>query len=333
MFEANCTNEFIVKCIGKLSLEFPELDQLKVRDILYQALENYEVKSTEQSLVASDLDEKINTYLIVKKMEGTSNSTLRNYSYVLYNFASIVYKPVNTITTDNIRMYLRMTTNGNMKTTTNTKQSILKSFFGWLYEEELIVKNPMLKIKQIKTPTRLRKPLSLSDIELLRLACKTPRERAVLELFYATGCRVSEMCDINLEDLNMESCKIRIIGKGDKEREVYFSEKTKIYINKYLEVRKGTDEALFVSMNSPYQRITIRSMEYEISHIAKRTNVKGNVFPHRIRTTTATHGYSSGASLGVIQKLLGHTNPSVTQRYAQIDEENVKHEYKQCFIH
>lgn len=187
------------------------------------------------------------------------------------------------------------------------------------------------KLEVTKLPKRLRKALTLEELELLRIACKDKRDRALIEFLFATGCRVSEVVDCNIEDLNFNENTLRVIGKGDKERIVCFGEKTKIYISKYIneDRRKDNDLALFVSEKFPHNRLSRRGIELIVTKIAKRANFDKRVFPHLVRHTMATVGLRNGANLITIQHLLGHTDLATTQIYAENSIENVRHEYKQ----
>lgn len=322
--------ELVIKIIGKLSLEYPTLDQHKVRGILYECINNYEITARETALVASDIPDRAAMYLAVKKLDGLSEQTLYNYKLHLERFASIVVKPLSMVTTNDIRVYIAMLSKSkNLKQTSmGTEISILKSFFGWLNDEEIIERNPMKKIKQPKKEKRLRKSLTQEELELLRDACKTKRQRAILEFLFSTGCRLAELVNVNIEDIQWDKSELNVIGKGNKERTVYLNAKAKLYLKKYLEERKNrSNSALFICSKSPFKRLGKRSVEREINKIAKNAGFEKSIFPHLIRHTTATLALKSGMSLTSIQHLLGHNDPSTTQIYAETNNGDVKHEY------
>ncbi|KAI3350805.1 site-specific tyrosine recombinase/integron integrase [Clostridium botulinum] len=329
----NCNEEFVIKTIGKLTLEFNlNWEQQKiVRDCLYYSLYNYEVVSKEKSLIKGDMPEKILLYLSVKKLAGYSAATLKNYKYLLDKLAYFLNKPVTTITVNDIRMFLVIQGKGKKPSTINSIIFYIKAFFNWLESEDLITKNPVKKLEINKLPKRLRKALTLEELERLRIACKTNRERALLEFLFSTGCRVTETVDCNITDLNFNENILKVVGKGDKERIVCFGEKTKLYLKKYIyeDRRKDNDPALFVSEKFPYKRLSKRGIELIISKLGKRADFNKNIFPHLLRHTMATVGLQNGANLITIQQLLGHTDPATTQIYAQNSIENIKYEYKQ----
>lgn len=331
----NCNEEFIVKAIGKLTLDFNFSweEQKRIREDLYYCLYGYEILNLNKSLVKSDFDEKLMLYFQIKKLEGYSDKTLKNYYYILKRFSAWINKPVSTITKNDIRMYLIQNTDNLKPSTVNTITFTIKSFFTWLINEELIASNPAKNITTTKLPKRLRKSLTIEELEKLRLACKDDRDRCIIEFIFATGCRVSEIVSINLENLNMNENTLKIVGKGDKERIVCFNDKTKLYINNYIKTRTDNNPALFISQRKPFKRLGTRGIEVIVSKISARAGLNKSVYPHLLRHTMATLGYQSGIDITTIQCLLGHTSPVTTQIYADQNIDNVKHEYKQHMIH
>lgn len=324
--------EVIVKIIGKLSLEIEELSelnqQLRVKKVLEEVLYDYDVLTKEKSLVASDIDEKLEMYLACKKLDGLSRKTLKGYYYEISKFSRFMKKPVSSITTMDIRMYLATACNTLKETSKGTVISNLKSFFSWLQNEEYIIKNPMVKIKVPKVPKRLREGLTLEELELLREACITDRERALIELLYSTGCRISEIMKMNIQDLDLHDLSVNVTGKGQKERKVLFTPKAKILILKYLKSRKGTSEALFINSKRPYGRISVRSLEREVEKIKNRAGFNKSVYPHLIRHTYCTHKANSGMNMTALQELMGHESLATTQRYFKLDTDLIRHEYR-----
>lgn len=328
MYSTTSKDEVVIKLIGKLSLEFPELDQLKVRVIAEEVLYKYDVLPQETGLVVSDIEDKLQMYLAVKKLDGLSKKTLYNYQLSLLNFASFIKKPIAAVNVMDIRMFLAVRCKDMKASSVNGQISTLKSFFSFLHNEEYITKNPMVKIKQTKEPKRVRHAMSEEEVELLRQACKTDREKALIELLISSGTRLSEVVGINIENINWYEMSLYVIGKGNKERKVYFSTKAKILLKKYLNSRTDTSPALFVSSKKPHGRLGGRAIEREIKKIATRAGFEKSVFPHLFRHSFATHKLNSGMSLPVLQRLMGHESPDVTLIYAELSEDNIKHEYK-----
>lgn len=332
-FCSNCNDEATIKIVGKLCLEFPELEedlqkQIKIRNIVEEVLYNYTVTTKETALVASDVEEKIQIYLKAMEFEGASVKTIRQYRYQLCIFASHLRKPLSVVTTMDLRMYLAARCQNMKPSSKNGQISIFKSFFGWLADEEYILKNPARKLKQTKEPKRVRQAMTDEEIELLRQACKTDREKSIVEFLISTGCRLSEVIGINKDDLNWHEMSLFVIGKGNKQRKVYFSVKAKILLKKYLDSREDECSALFVASRFPHARLGGRSVQREIKKIAKRAGFDKSIYPHLFRHSYASHNLNAGMSLPVLQELMGHETPATTQIYAQLNDENVRHEYK-----
>jgi len=335
-FNTNCNDEATIKIVGKLCLEFPEIQedlqkQIKIRNVLEEVLYNYTVATKETSLVASDIDDKLNIYFKSKEFEGASPETLRQYRYQLRIFASCLRKPLSAITTMDLKMFVAARCKDMTPGSKNGQISVLKSFFGWLAGEEYILKNPAARLNQTKEPKRVRQALSDEEIELLREACKTERQKALLEFLVSTGCRLSECFGADKKDINWHDRSLLVIGKGDKQREVCFSVKEKILLQKYLESRKDEDPALFVTERYPVHRLGKRSIQREIKKIAKGTNSKKSIYPHLMRHSFATHSLNAGMDITILQNLMGHSTPATTQIYAQLSQENIKHSYKKIY--
>ncbi len=328
MYSTNSKDEVVIKLVGRISLEFPEVDQLKVREIAEEVLYKYDVFPQETGLVASDVEEKLQIYLASKKLDGLSDKTLKNYKYNLSIFADYLRKPLSTVSAMDLRMFLSQRCKEMKASSTNGQISILKSFFGWLANEEYIPKDPSVKLKQTKEPKRVRHAMNEEEIEILRQTCKSSRELALTEFLITTGCRLSEVVGINKEDINWYEMSLFVIGKGNKERKVYFNTKAKILFKKYLESRNDNNPALFVTSKKPYARLGGRSIEREISKIAERAGFDKAVFPHLFRHSFATISLNKGLNLTVLQHIMGHESPATTQIYAELSEENIKHEYK-----
>lgn len=328
MYSASSKDEVVIKIIGKLSLEFPNMDQIKARGIVEEVLYKYNIEPTETALVASDIEEKLQIYLATKRYEGLSERTLKNYNYQLLIFASHLRKPLASITTMDLRMYLAARCNNLKPSSKNGQIFILKSFFSWLHAEGYIPKNPAILLKQTKEPKRLRDALNGEETEILRQACKTKREKALLEFLVSSGARLSELININISDIDWHEKSLHVIGKGNKERKIYFNIKTKILLQNYLKDRKGDDPALFTASKYPFARMGGRSIQRELKKIATRAGFEKSIFPHLMRHTFATHSINAGMDITVLQHIMGHETPQTTLIYAALNDENIKHAYK-----
>lgn len=329
------TNEIILKVLGKTVLEYPELDQNLLKGILEEVLYGYEVQPMSTALTVQDnLQDMIILFLAAKQIDGLSPKTLKGYKQHLVRFSSFIKKDVQDITTMDLRMFLAvLTKNQNLKNTSvETEKSILKSFFNWLEQEDYITKSPARALKPGKVSKKLRGSLSVEEIEILKDSCITLRERAIIETFYATGARLDEIQKLNRDDIDWQNMRVKVLGKGNKERFVPISSKAKIHIQKYLMSRLDDCEALFVTERKPYHRMGHRAIQREVKKIGVRSGIKKNVFPHLIRHSTATIMLNNGAELAAVQNLLGHTDPGTTQVYLDVDNQYVYEQYKKYFV-
>ena len=176
------------------------------------------------------------------------------------------------------------------------------------------------------------KALTIEELEIIREACLTHRERALVEVYYATGARLSEVQKLNKDDIDWQTMSVRVIGKGNKERTVYFSFKATYHLKKYLMHRVDTEPALFITERKPYRRLSNRGIQREIGKIAARSGIQKKVHPHVFRHTFATLLLNNGADIVSVQGLLGHADPATTQIYAQITDEKRKQAHKQFLV-
>lgn len=276
-----------------------------------------------------DIRKKIKYFLSAKKVDGLASKTLDNYKLMLMMFASHCNKNITQISTDDIREYIgylasvRLLKDSSLITQINT----LRSFFSWLTMEGMIWCNPMLKIRSKRLDKRgARSALSPDEMEQLRDACITYKEKAVLELYYSTGCRLSEIAFASLRDIDINERSMRVTGKGNKERIVYFSNRAKYMLAEYFKERPYT-HALFCTSRKPYTPLSTRSIQIIIRNLGERAKLSKRIHPHLLRHTFATYALNAGMDITVIQTLLGHADLSTTQIYAEISRNKIRHEY------
>ncbi|MCI9236002.1 MAG: tyrosine-type recombinase/integrase [Anaerotruncus sp.] len=274
------------------------------------------------------LKKRVSAFLAAKRIDGLSAKTIENYRYTLGIFAEQVDRAVTKITVDDLREYIsylsetRGLRDGSLLTHINT----LRSFFGWLTVEDIIRKNPMLKIKSPRLDrARSRHALSQEQLERLRDACKTYKERALVEFLASSGCRLSEVSGIRMEDVNWRDRSVVVHGKGNKSRKVYFSVRAKLMLEEYIARRKGGD-ALFASVKTPYPAMQPRAIQRALGLIGDRVGL--HVHPHLLRHTFATLALAGGMDITVIQRLLGHEDTKTTLIYAELSQRTVQYEYE-----
>ena len=207
----------------------------------------------------------------------------------------------------------------------------IRSLFRYLHEEGFTERNVSAKLREPKQGARIPKTLNTEEVELLRDACSGAMEKALIEFFYSTGCRIGEVFGLNKSDIDWDIRSALVIGKGDKQREVYFTPKCRIWLQKYVQGRTDDHEALFVTVRNPIRRMSIARMREIVKDIAKHSEVETNVYPHRWRHTMATTMMNNGAPIEVIQSNLGHARPTTTMIYATLSGERRRQEYNKYF--
>ena len=268
----------------------------------------------------------IDKFLSAKKIEGCSVKTIDYYRNIIFKMTSSIEKSIKIITTEDLRKYLseyKEANNSSLITIDNMRR-IFSSFFAWLEDENYIIKSPARRIHRVKTAKVIKNTFSDENIERMRDLCKNDiRNLVIIELLLTTGMRVGELVNLNISDINFEERSCVVLGKGNKQREVYFDAKTKIHLQEYLGNRNDNDIALFVSKNKPYQRLSISGIELIIRNIGKNINID-KAYPHKFRRTLATMAIDKGMPIEQVQKLLGHVKIETTMHYAMVNQNNVK---------
>lgn len=312
-----------IDLIAKLTALMPEC----AREII-KIMREYDVQ-TAQVYDRSNLPRRVEAFLAAKRIDGCRPKTIKGYRERLKLFMTQCSKPVQQITTDDLREYLAYLVDERhlMDNSVQAHINTLRSFFSWLVDEDNIRKSPMRKIKSLKIDKlRSRHPLTAEQLELIRDGCKGYKEKALVEFLVSSGCRVSEVAGLRVQDIDWQERKCKVIGKGGKQRTVYFSVRAKLMLQLYIEGRKG-GEALFSSSRAPYEPLSDRGIEKIISKLGKRIGMERPLYPHLMRHTFASHALSAGMDLTVIQHLLGHTDPKTTLIYAEINPIRVQYEY------
>ena len=312
-----------IDLIAKLTALMPEC----AREII-KIMREYDVQ-TAQVYDRSNLPRRVEAFLAAKRIDGCRPKTIKGYRERLKMFMTQCSKPVQAITTDDLREYLAYLVDERhlMDNSVQAHINTLRSFFSWIVDEDNIRKSPMRKIRSLKIDKlRSRHPLTAEQLELVRDGCRGYKEKALVEFLVSSGCRVSEVAGLRVDDIDWRDRKCKVIGKGNKERTVYFSVRAKLMLQLYIAERRG-GEALFASSRAPYEPLTDRGIEKMISKLGKRIGMERPLYPHLMRHTFASHALNCGMELTIIQHLLGHSDPKTTLIYAEIDPIRVQYEY------
>ena len=308
--------------ITRLESAFPGAE-----DIIAAILADYRI--TRETGREGDLRKRITAFLAAKKIDGLSAKTLKNYREMLLAFAAQVDKPAARISADDIRGYIGTLAERGLKDSSiQTHINTLRSFFGWLDSEDLIKRNPTRKIKSLKIDrAKARRPLTMEQLERLRDGCRSYKEKALVEFLVSSGCRLGEIVGLRTDAVDWQGRSVVVLGKGGKERTVYFSVRAKLMLQEYLAQRKGGD-ALFASSRAPYEPMRPRAIERALQQIGERAGETRRVYPHLLRHTFASNALNAGMDITIIQHLLGHTDPKTTLIYAELSPRTVRYEYE-----
>ena len=280
--------EQLIQEIQRKMLPYLNNEQLlQLGDALTEALRGVSV-SYEDTTPKQEERDAVEAFITAKRIEGCSEKTLKYYRKTI----------------DNIRR-------------------ILSSFFSWLEDEDFILKSPVRRIHKVKTAKVVKDTYTDEALELMRDSCTTTRDLAIIDLLASSGMRVGEMVMLNREDIDFNERECVVIGKGNKERLVYFDARTKIHLQNYLNERTDANPALFVSLKAPHDRLMIGGVETRLRELGKRLSLP-KVHPHKFRRTLATSAIDKGMPIEQVQQLLGHQKIDTTMHYAMVKQQNVK---------
>ena len=334
--------ELINTILYNMMAELNKEQLYKLKDQLQSILYSYsisKIKTTEVSTGSEETTEELLKYFAICKLgAGRSKATVKQYLLVARQLCSFVNnKSLNMITTDDVQYFLAVYKEKHHVSgcTMDSKRRYLSSIFGLLKKHKKIAENPMETVERIKYPCKIKEQFSEQEIRKLYEGvndCKNDiikcRNNAILSLCLDTGCRVSEITNISIEDCNFQSNEVKVEGKGSKERIVYFSKSTKDKIIDYLELRNihdyNTDVPLFMDIcnKNRLKSSGVRSMLKRIGLISGVSNVH----PHRLRRTCATNLVVKGVQIDTIARYLGHANLDIVQKYVCNSNERMKRE-------
>ena len=321
-------------------------------------LSKYDIKKAETEIVPyeGDVNETIlKRFLMAKTARGLSKRTLLYYRNSIKMTLEKIGKPYTEITADDIRLYLalRINKDGISKTCANNERRNLSAFFTWLQKEEILLKNPMAKVEPIKETKKKKKAYTTMELEKIRYACKDEMDRALIEVLISTWCRISEIAEMKISDI--DGNKVIVHGKGDKYRTVYLTAKAQLAVKAYLEKRTDDNPLLFPKgvhvekiKKSGIKREDLcswwtnpeligdgprdtGSLETRVRKIGKTAGVE-NVHPHRFRRTGATMALRAGMPLMEVSQILGHESVGTTQIYLDIDNQQLESSHEKYVI-
>lgn len=300
-----------------------------ITDVVGRVLSSYEITERCTDLaVQDDRNERLlKRYSACLMIDGKSEKTIRQYMRSIRKLSDAIQRPFTEMGAYDVRFFLATEKDrGVSNVTLENTRLYLSAFFQWMTNEEIIPKNPVAKLKPIKCPKEIKKPFSEVEIDALRGACRTLKDRALIEILLSTGVRVSELSGMEVKDINQSTLAVHVIhGKGNKERMTYTTAVALKHLLAYLNDRRGISQALFCNYKN--EALGVTGIQYILAEIGKRAGVE-NVHPHRFRRTFATGLARRGMEIQEIQKLLGHANINTTMRYVYVDADKVQSSYR-----
>ena len=299
-------------------------DMSAIMTAMSDVMEGYDMRAIPREDDAQD--DLLNGYVSAKRVEGRSQKTIERYIYIIGRLMKFVNVPTRKVTVYHIREYLASEkARGICDNTLKGYREVFCAYFNWLHRESLIDRNPAVNLGPIKVPKKKKELYTEVDLEKLKRACGNKRDLAIVLFLYATCCRISEVVELNRDQVTISTKKLIVHGKGNKERKVYFDAVTAAVLQEYLSERTDDCEALFV--NRYHQRFQAGGIRAMLIRVAKAGGVF-HVHPHKFRRTKATDLSRHGMPIQYIQAILGHEKIDTTMQYVQMDDDDVENNYR-----
>lgn len=313
----------------------------KLENVLYIQFHGKKITEEHNELTSTGEDgdvAKINMFLGSKKTTGRADGTLQQYSREIYNMLDFLGKRLEDITAMDLRYYYAVMRErrGIQMSTMQTRIHYLSSFWDFLTLEKLVPDNPVRRIGGLKVESVVKKPFAQEELEALRLHCDRSRDRALVEFLLATGLRVSELCKLDVGDIDFYKMEFYVHGKGGKERLCLLDDVAKFHLKRYLRERQrreriGEDDLrrrpLFATAKAPHTRMTIAGVQYLLKELGRKAAVE-NVHPHRFRRTFACDMISRGMPVEQLMVLMGHSKIETTMLYVTVKTSSVREAYR-----
>ena len=297
----------------------------KVSDVL----EHYEFSRTLRIEEGFSMD-LFDTWIKAMKVQNRTKKTINQYTYVVNKLMKDVNVPIRNITVGCIRDWLvAEEERGVSDCTREHYRQVLSSMFGWLWREGLIERNPTNNIGAIKVQKKVREPYTEVELETLKESCVLSRhplrDVALMSFLLSTGCRVGEVVGIKRNDIDFQNNEVVVLGKGNKERTVFFDDVTAMYLKRYLNDRADLHPALFLS--SRMTPLTIGGIQDMLRRRGASVSLQ-DVHPHKFRRTLATTLNAHGMPIQEVAAILGHDKLDTTLKYIKLDKNTIKSNYK-----
>ena len=307
-----------------LSTEITAADMSKVLTALADQLAGYQLIQTDPGDMGAD--ELLDAYTAAMQIQGRSPKTIERYRYIILRMMETVRVNTRSITVYHLRQYLAQEkARGISDSTLEGNRQVFSAYFNWLQREGLIQSNPVANLGAIRCQKKAKMIYTDIDMERLKFGCKSLRDRAIIAFLGSTGCRISEMTQLNRDDIDLVNLEATVLGKGNKERTVYLDPVAGMLIREYLAQRDDLLPALFIGKGT--DRIKPGGVRYMLKRLAADTSVE-HVHPHKFRRTLATNLIRHGMPIQEVAAILGHDKLDTTMQYVVLDKSDVKNSYR-----
>lgn len=308
----------------QLSSEITFSEMAKVLSAVSDQLSNFEVMQISDD--SSTADDLLDAFLTALRIEGRSEKTIKRYQYLIQRMMNSIKIQTRNITVYHLRQYLvQEKARGISDRTLESTRQVFSSYFNWLHRERLIDANPVSNLGAIKYQKKIKDTYSEIDIERLKYSAKTIRDRAIVAFLLSTGCRISEMTQLNRTDVDLTSLECKVLGKGNKERTVYMDAVTGMLVRDYLKLRTDAFPALFTGKGT--ERLSPSGIRQMLTRLSKQSNVS-HVHPHKFRRTLATNLIRHGMPIQEVASILGHDKLDTTMQYVVLNKDDVRNSYR-----
>lgn len=307
----------------QLSTQITAADMVRVLSAVSDQLAAFQVTQMERS---RNLDDLLEAYISAMQIGGLSEKTIARYTYLIRRMMEAVNVPTRNITVYHLRQYLaKEKARGISDRTLESTRQVFNAYFNWLFREKLIDDNPVANLGAIKYAKKIKIVFTDVDIERMKFCCKTLRDRAIVSFLLSTGCRISEMCRLNRDDVDMNALECRVLGKGNKERTVFLAPVCAMLLREYLSQRVDALPALFIGRGS--NRLSPNGVRKMLEGLEAESSVE-HVHPHKFRRTLATNLIRHGMPIQEVAAILGHEKLDTTMQYVVLDKSDIKSSYK-----
>lgn len=307
----------------------------KLKDIITYASLEQVVNALSDTLCSYDItpvctdnvekDVLLDAYISAIRVEGRSEKTLQRYKSIIGQFLKHAGTSTKNITQYHIRNYLaHEKERGLADMSVKSMFWVLSSYFGWLHRDGIITKNPAGNIGNIKVQKKVKHVFSDIDIEKMKSATTRIRDKAIISFLQSTACRISEVTNLNIEDIDFVKKECIVLGKGNKQRVVYMDDVTAMYLKQYIATRKDNNPALFIGIRK--NRISPGGVRSMLKTVGKKADVE-HVHPHKFRRTRITSLVTRGMPIEQVKFLVGHEKIDTTMAYVVMDQNNVRNNF------